>query len=329
MTTPPSPGRRFAITRYVYWFLLSYLIAALAWWFIELWQQNEEMFAFKSAQLDTHDSDYGSRLSVIRDELERNRAQYIGEGAIFLVLTVIGAVYVYRSVRKEIRMKDSQQNFMMAVTHELKTPIAITRLNLETLNRHRLDDEKRRSLIDKTLQETARLNDLCDNILLSSQLDAGGFKMNAEPLDLSALLSEVVGDFQVRFPSRRIHADIQPGLRLLGDRLLIVLAVNNLVENAIRYSPVDTSVGIVLQDREQTAVIRVSDEGPGIPDDEKNRVFERFYRMGAEEKRRTKGTGLGLHLTRKIVEDHRGGIRVEDNLPVGSTFVVHLPKSKT
>jgi signal transduction histidine kinase len=148
-------------------------------------------------------------------------------------------------------------------------------------------------------------------------------------LDLSALLTEVVGDFQVRFPSRRIHADIQPGLRLLGDRLLIVLAVNNLVENAIRYSPVDTSVGIVLQDREQTAVIRVSDEGPGIPDDEKKRVFERFYRMGAEEKRRTKGTGLGLHLTRKIVEDHRGGIRVEDNLPVGSTFVVHLPKSRT
>ncbi len=321
--------RRLTLTRYAYWFLLSYLLAALAWWFIELWKQNEEMFAFKTAQLGRNDPAYTERLALIRDERERNRAQYIGEGAIFLVLTVIGAVYVYRSVRREMRINESQKNFMMAVTHELKTPIAITRLNLETLNRHRLDEERKKNLIDRTLQETSRLNDLCDNILLSSQLDAGGYKKSEERLDLSALLSEVVDDFRGRFPSRSIDADIPPGFPIMGDRLLLALAFSNLVQNAIRYSPEGSPVRLTLETKNEAAEIRVRDAGPGIPREERTRVFERFYRMGSEENRRTKGTGLGLYLTRRIVGDHGGTIQIEDNEPVGSTFVVHLPKNSS
>ena len=317
---------RLALTRYAYWFLLSYLLAALAWWFIELWKQNEEMFAFKSAQLERKDPDYEERIALITDERERNRAQYIGEGAIFLILTVIGAVYVYRSVRREMRINDSHKNFMMAVTHELKTPIAITRLNLETLNRHRLDEERKRNLIDRTLQETARLNDLCDNILLSSQMDAGGYMKSEEELDLSEILSEVVEDFRGRFPSRAIDAEIAPGFPIVGDRLLLALAFNNLVENAIRYSPEGSPVRLTLESKDESAEIRVRDAGTGIPREERTRVFERFYRMGAEEKRRNKGTGLGLYITRRIVGDHGGTIHIEDNEPLGSTFVIHLPK---
>lgn len=328
MNKPSKAGRRFGLARYVYWFLLSYLVAALAWWFIELWKQNEEMFAFKSAQLDSRDHSYPERRALVIDERERNRAQYIGEGAIFLALTVIGAVYVYRSVRREMRINDSQKNFMMAVTHELKTPIAITRLNLETLNRHRLDDDRKRDLIDRTLHETARLNDLCDNILLSSQLDAGGFKMNMEDVDLSTLVSAAVQDFRGRFPARMLGADIRTGVYIRGDRLLITLAFNNLVENAIRYSPDVSPVHISLHASDMEAEVRVCDEGPGIPKEERKRVFERFYRMGSEEKRRTKGTGLGLYLTRRIVGDHGGAIRVEDNDPVGSTFVIQLPRKQ-
>lgn len=328
MSRPSKAGKRFALTRYVYWFLLSYLLAALAWWFIELWKQNEEMFAFKSAQLDTRDPSHRERLALVIDERERNRAQYIGEGAIFLVLTVIGAVYVYRSVRREMRLNDSQKNFMMAVTHELKTPIAITRLNLETLNRHRLDDERKKELIGRTLDETSRLNDLCDNILLSSQLDAGGFQMNMEEVDLSKLVSTAVDEFRGRFPGRMLGVDIQTGVDVRGDRLLLTLAFNNLVENAIRYSQDGAAVHITLHASDVEAVVCVSDEGPGIPKEERKRVFERFYRMGPEEKRRTKGTGLGLYLTRRIVGDHGGTIRVEDNDPVGSTFVIQLPRKQ-
>lgn len=328
MNTTRRTSGRFALTRYVYWFLLSYLVAALAWWFMELWRQNEDMYAFKSAQLDRNDPSHSALLSQIGDERERNRAQYIGEGAMFLVLTVIGAVYVYRSVRREMRINSSQKNFMMAVTHELKTPIAITRLNLETLNRHRLDDERRRHLIDRTIQETARLNDLCENILLSSQLDAGGLKMNEEPLNLSSLLREAVDDFQGRFPERRVGAGIQQDVEVVGDRLLLALAFNNLVENAIRYSPEGAPVEVTLKAGQATAEVRVSDKGPGIPEEERKRVFERFYRIGSENERRTKGTGLGLYLTRRIVGDHGGTIRVEDNEPVGSTFVIQMPIKK-
>jgi signal transduction histidine kinase len=171
---PFSKKKRLAIITIAYWFLLSYLIAALAWWFIELWQQNSEMFLFKKELLQQNDPSYPLMIQRITEERDLNNAQYIGEGFMFLLLTLMGAIFVYRATRRQIRLNNQQQNFMMALTHELKTPIAITKLNLETLNRHALDTEKQKKIIDSTLQETNRLNDLCNNILLSSQLDAGG-----------------------------------------------------------------------------------------------------------------------------------------------------------
>ena len=328
MNTGKRRTGRLTVTTYVYWFLLSYLIAALAWWFIELWQQNEAMYEIRTSTLDLQDPPHSRKMDALRDELERNRAQYIGEGVAFLVLTAAGAVFVFRSVRKGIRMKDAQQNFMMAVTHELKTPIAVTRLNLETLNRHRLDEEKRRHIIDRALQETTRLNDLCENILLSSQLDAGGFKVNSEDIDLDAALTESVHDFRTRFPERTMEAHMDSKSIVRADRLLLTLALNNLIENAIRYSPGNTTVTVTSASLGDAAEIRVSDLGPGIPREEKGRIFDRFYRMGAENRRTSKGTGLGLYLTRRIVRDLGGDIHVEDNVPMGTAFVIRLPKEK-
>jgi two-component system sensor histidine kinase CiaH len=321
--------KRFAYITVVYWFLLAYLIAALAWWFIELWKQNEEMYAFKKELVHSGDPSHDLMIRTITGERDRNRAQYAGEGLIFLVVTLFGAVFVYRSARRQIRLNTQQQNFMMAVTHELKTPIAITKLNLETLGRHRLDEEKQQKIISSTLQETNRLNDLCNNILLSSQLDAGGFTINKELLDVAALTEETVRDFRQRFPHRTIVSTVNRDPRIMADPLLLRLALNNLIENAIKYSPANKPIEVSLDLDDSMVKISVKDQGAGIPDAEKKKIFDRFYRIGAEETRQTKGTGLGLYLTRKIIGDHGGQMEVKDNIPCGSNFVIGIPKTRS
>jgi two-component system, OmpR family, sensor histidine kinase CiaH len=129
-------------------------------------------------------------------------------------------------------------------------------------------------------------------------------------------------DFKARFPDRHWQCDIDPEIDMNGDPLLLQILVNNLIENAIKYSPKEGTITCRLQKKNKTILLQVADEGPGIPDDERKRVFEKFYRIGNETTRTTKGTGLGLYLCKKIVEDHRGSIKVAANLPRGSIFMV-------
>jgi two-component system sensor histidine kinase CiaH len=311
--------RRFGRISAVYWLLTAYMVAALVWWFIELMQLNEQLHTFRigPAGVDT---------PAAETERRRNIVQYVGEGSMFLLLTLVGAAFVHRAARKRIRLDEQQRNFMMAVTHELKTPIAVIRLNLETLRRHSLDDMTRTGLLADNLREADRLEDLCDKILLSSKYDAGGVVMVRERVDMSALARETLGECMRRHAGRQFLSDIAEGIHAFGDRLLLRLAMNNLLENAVRYSPADSIVRLTLHDGQKSTCIRVSDEGIGIPDEEKPRLFRKFHRIGREDTRRTKGTGLGLYLTRRIATDHGGTIRVEDNHPKGSTFIIELPK---
>jgi K+-sensing histidine kinase KdpD len=112
----------------------------------------------------------------------------------------------------------------------------------------------------------------------------------------------------------------------MADHLLMRLALNNLVENALKYSPAEKPIGLKLVSESKNIRISVQDEGPGIPESEKKRIFDKFYRIGDENTRQAKGTGLGLYLTRKIVEDHNGSVFAEDHIPSGSNFIILLPK---
>ncbi|NDC76569.1 MAG: two-component sensor histidine kinase [Chitinophagia bacterium] len=313
--------RRFGRISAVYWLLTAYMVAALVWWFIELMQLNEQLHAFRIGSA-------GVTVPAAEIERRRNIVQYVGEGSMFLLLTLLGAAFVHRAARRRIRLDEQQRNFMMAVTHELKTPIAVIRLNLETLRKHTLDDTTRTGLLADNLREADRLEDLCDKILLSSRYDAGGVVMTRETLDLSALTRETLDDCMHRHAERRFHADITNGIHATGDRLLLRLAMNNLLENAVRYSPAETAIHLSLQEVLNASQLRVSDEGVGIPDHEKKRLFRKFHRIGREDTRRAKGTGLGLYLTRRIASDHGGSVRVEDNHPRGSTFIIELPKTQ-
>ena len=320
-----SKTKRIRYIFLIYWFLLAYIIAALVWWFIALNQQNKQMTIFELQQLNKDVPGYAQVVNKINEDEKSKTAQYIGEGFTFLLLIVAGAVFVYRAVKQQLHFSQEQQNFMMALTHELKTPIAVAKLNLETLQKRKLEEAQQQRLIQTTLQEANRLNSLCNNMLLSSQIEASNFRMSTEDINLSELVTECVQDFDMRFPQRKIDRTVQEELFFNGDKLLLQMAVNNLIDNAIKYSPKETAITIELMRQTNDNIIRVKDEGKGIAPEERKKVFDKFYRTGNAATKGAKGTGLGLYLTKKIVQNHKGSITVNSNMPTGCIFIITLP----
>jgi signal transduction histidine kinase len=322
-----DPAKKsFRIAAIVFWVLLIYILAALVWWFVTLEKQNQQITDLRYEnfllQSDTGTVKHGNSLSKINSDNKRNYTKYVGEGVTFLLLIVIGAFFIYRSVRRQFKMQQQQQNFMMAVTHELKTPVSVAKLNLETLQKYQLDPDKQKKLIRTTLDETARLNSLTNNILVSSQLEGGGYQSSMEELNLSDLLKDCIQDFKNRFPERIFIEETEPDIDIRGDALLLQMMINNLLENAIKYSPKNSTVTAVLKKNASNVELVIRDEGPGIPDSEKKKIFNRFYRIGNEVTRKTQGTGLGLYLSRTIAGYHNADILVTDNIPQGSSFAV-------
>jgi len=323
----PNKTKKIHFIFFIYWFLLAYIIAALVWWFISLNRQNEQMAMFEMRQLKPDQPQYEVQVDKIQEVQSRKTAQYIGEGVTFFLLIIAGAVFVFRAVRKQLQFSIEQQNFMMALTHELKTPIAVTKLNLETLQKRKLEESQQQKLIQSTLQEANRLNSLCNNMLLSSQIESSGFRITNEEIDFTELVATCVQDFVIRYPQRTIITALQQDIFTDGDQLLLQVAVNNLVENAIKYTPKETPVTVVLTEEKSDIRLQVKDEGKGIADEEKKKVFNKFYRVGNAATKGAKGTGLGLYLTERILRQHNANISVTDNFPAGSIFTITLHSS--
>ena len=306
----------------VYWIMLAYALAALLWWYIALNKQNTLVTELRIEQLNKSDADYSTKLQNTLRLKHRKTAQYVGEGIFFLALILIGAVFVYRATHREFKLSQQQHNFMMAVTHELKTPISVTQLNLETLLKRRLDEDKRQMLLKNSIIETYRLNDLCNNILLASQFDGGAYHIHNQEVNLSDIVKKSVGNYNVRFPSYKFVSDVDENIFLLGEEILLQMLMSNLIENAVKYSPKDSAIQIKLKQENSFSVLSISDEGPGIDDDEKKKVFQKFYRIGDENTRKTKGSGLGLYLCKEIVLRHKGKILISNNFPKGTIFTI-------
>ncbi|MEP7252249.1 MAG: ATP-binding protein [Ginsengibacter sp.] len=309
----------------LYWFLLTYIIAALVFWFIALNTQNRALSRYRLDMIDVDDENHDLKERMIKESSNRKTAQYLGEGITFFLLIVAGAVLVFRAINKQLNQSQQLQHFMMAITHELKTPIAVTKLNLETLQKRMLNPEKQQMLIKSTIQEADRLNALCNNMLLTSQIEAGGSKIVREQIDLTELGRDCAQDFIRRYPNRKIETRLPEHAFISGDKILLQLSVNNLLDNAIKYSNKDDIVLLRVDQSETFVKLQIIDEGPGILPVEKVKVFDKFFRGTS---RQIKGTGLGLYLTKKIIEQHKGDISVADNLPRGSIFEINFPVLK-
>jgi signal transduction histidine kinase len=314
----------------LYILILVYIIAALVFWEINLQKQSGRIYAQEVITLRNQvDSArlpniYNHEMEMLNQKLKSRTMQYVGEGATFLIVILIGAAVVYGSFARRMMVSKQQNNFMLAVTHELKSPVAAIKLNLQTLEKHQLNEEKRKLLIDRCISESNRLNDLCNNMLFTSQIEGRQYKPAMETFSLSVLAEDMVADIAMRY-SRRFQEEIDAGCKVVGDAPMLRIAISNLLENAIKYTPASQPITITLTHKPPMVELSIADEGPGIPDSEKKKIFDKFYRIGNEDTRQTKGTGLGLYLSSKIVQQHKGRITVTDNTPSGSIFHIQLP----
>lgn len=318
--------KRISLIYVFYWIMLAYIVAALIFWFIALDIQNKQITRFKTERLDANAPGYEIQLRKISEEERRKTFQYVGEGLTFLILIFAGAVLVFRMLRKQLRISKQQKDFMMAITHELKTPIAVAKLNLETLQKRNLDIEQRQKLILTSLAETDRLNALCNNMLLLNEMDAIGYALTKEDVLLNDVVAECIKEHNSRSPDRELRVDVSEDLHVFGDRMLLKLALNNLIDNAIKYSPKNSTVYINGFNKSNQVILQVIDEGEGIAAKEIDLIFEKFYRGS---KRKAKGTGLGLYVTRQIIHQNKGTLKVSSNKPTGSIFTISFATKKS
>jgi len=319
--------RRIRFIFIIQWVLLIYILAALIWWFIALNKQNRQMAIYETEVIKKDDPSNIKALANVLEVKKRKTAQYLGEGFVFFLFIITGAVFIYRAVNKQLKTSLQQQSFMMAITHELKTPIAIAKLNLETLQKRKLDDNQQQRLLQNTLQETNRLNALCNNMLLATQMDDGGYVITKEEINFSDLVSDCVNDFIVRFPQRQFHSNVLHNIFIEGDSLLLQMAVNNLLDNANKYSGKEAAITIILREADNKISFQIKDEGKGIANEDKKKIFDKFYRAGNVATKAAKGTGLGLYLTKKITLQHKGSVFVTDNELTGSIFTIEFFKN--
>lgn len=317
---------------FLYFLLLVYIIAAIVFWGVSLNRQSVLIVSNELDALHTHidsvsrPADYRKAVLAIRERENTRKRQYLGEGATFLAIILIGAGVVYSSIRSNHLLSRQQSNFILSVTHELKSPIAAVKLNLQTMARRKLNEETQQQLINRSIQESNRLDDLCNNLLLASQIESRHFRPAEERISLTDVADECVQAYISRGKNTFV-VKLEEDCFITGDRLLWKLAINNLLENAVKYSPAESAITLELVQQDDDLVLSVADEGYGISDEDKKKIFRKFYRVGNENSRKTKGTGLGLYLTSKIIQQYKGAILVRDNDPAGTVFEITVPSA--
>ncbi|MCS6917584.1 MAG: ATP-binding protein [Chitinophagales bacterium] len=327
-------------THYVFYALIAYIFLSAFWWFVLLIRINNERFAYRTQWMELQrqwhahtglPADDALSLEKVQQDRRQQTIMIIGEGiGFFLILTILSALSL-RSLRKEEQMLNRQKNFLLSVTHELKSPLAAIRVALQTLQRHaEVPPSDAAQLRIHALNEAARLESLINNLLLAARLEAPAQRPGKEVCDLSQLTSECVDTLrQTVGRDHRLEWESPGPLWVWGDKQGLRSVVSNVLENAIKYSPAGSRIAVSAEREGRRVALRISDEGPGIPEQERHLIFEKFYRIGQEETRKTQGTGLGLYIAQKLVALQGGNIQVDNNKPQGTIFTIRLPASET
>ena len=236
-------------------------------------------------------------------------------------------VIVVRDITKQKAAQEMKDDFVATVSHELRTPITPIKGFLLTLLRPGLKfkDADRQRYYQMMLRQTERLEGLVEDLLDASRLESGRLNVETTTLNAAELVEQIISGYRVSHPTRElIIEDTGPAFAQTNSaRLEQVLT--NLLQNALRYSPENSPVQICTTQGEREVTISVTDQGPGIPIDEQELIFERFYRMGHHLTREQGGTGLGLFIAKRLAEAMGGRISLESRLGHGSKFVIHLP----
>ena len=257
----------------------------------------------------------------------------IGEGVRELTVKVISLqkdlqILVLLSDESEAeRVHEVRRDFVANISHELKTPIGALALLSEAVLSAKDEPEAVVKFASRMQQEAKRLTGLVQEIINLSRLQDSDPLQIAEPLLIGDLIAEAVDQCKTTSEARNIGLTVSNEVpaTVFGDRDQLSMAINNLIENAINYSPEHTKVSISTSIEDNIVTVSVSDQGIGIPDSELERIFERFYRVDPARSRETGGTGLGLSIVKHVAAKHGGEIKVWSSQNVGSTFALRLP----
>jgi two-component system sensor histidine kinase SenX3 len=257
----------------------------------------------------------------------------IGEASIYLWVRVarLGARYILLIAEDRTegyRLEEVRRDFVANISHELKTPIGAVSLLAEALVSASDEPEQVKKFAKRLTRESERLAKITQEIIQLSRLQAADALTRPALIEVESVLAQAIDQ-------NRVAADSH-GIRLVsggdeayvyGDEALLVVALHNLVSNAIQYSPDNSRIGIGVSNTNGIVEIAVTDQGLGIPDDEKDRVFERFYRSDPARSRHTGGSGLGLSIVKHVAQNHGGDVRVWSQTGKGSTFTIRLPEA--
>jgi two-component system, OmpR family, phosphate regulon sensor histidine kinase PhoR len=313
----------------IFYTLVIYVIAQFISWAHLMLDQSEEIHSLKLKWILPTSSPGASKImqDVLQKELIGKYYMVAGEGIVFIAILALGVIMVRKSFRKESELVAKQKTFLHSVTHEFKSPVASMRLQLETLQKRSLTAEQQQQALANAIDDTERLDRLIEKILMAARIDSGELPLHLEFINLSKKLKEIIEQVSRSSPQRNIVTNIQEDVSLNIDPWALNSIVTNLMENAFLYSAADKTVEVSLYTEANMVRLSVKDTGIGIPNSEKKKVLQKFYRSDATQG--YKGTGLGLYLTDYFVKAHKGTIQVKDNTPQGSIFEISFPNTKT
>lgn len=332
------PTNKFISPPVLFYVVVFYIFASYLWWSFlltdknmtafEMLAQKEQLLFNINNNLPLDDQTYfaTTHYQELDEKFNRQKWMIRGEGMVFMLLLALGAWQLMRTFSKEIALARQQNNFLLSITHELKSPMASIKLSLQTLTRWAGMEAKYNKLANNAVEDVNRLETLVDNILLAAKIEARSYSYSFEEADLSAFLHELANKAQAHYGEGwKFNAQIKPGVWIKMDPAPFTSAVWNLLENAVKYAGDSREINISLALSEGLAQIQVADKGIGIPAKEKRKVFDKFYRVGNELTRTAKGTGLGLFIVKRVVKNHQGEVTVQDNLPHGTIFTIQVP----
>lgn len=313
----PRSSRR---TYLLFGALTVYVILQFLWWAVLLVRKDAEIAAL-ALQLRALEGGSDHPLDA-----SRAMRMIIGEGVVFLVLLLGMFYFIFRGIRRDLQLARTQRNFLMAVTHELRTPIAAIKLQLQTFKRPGLSTEQREGLLDQALTEADRLTGLTDKVLLATSAQDGVLDMDFQEVEVMGLFRSVVDRARVQLaPRHEILLNGPERVLVISDPKALHSIADNLIENAAKYAPDGSRISIEVTKGREGWRLTVRDEGPGIDAEDRQRIFDRFYRGGNEETRKAKGTGLGLYIVQRLVLRLGGDIHVEQASPTGAIFAASFP----
>ena len=289
----------------------TYILLQFLWWASLLVRQQRQIFELNDAT---------------DEKLYQAIRMIIGEGLVFFGLLSLGFIVIWRSIKREMEQASKERHFLLAVTHELKTPIAGSQIAIDSLKKHEWDEPTKNLLLDDAQAGLTRLEQRVENILQNNRLISGK-EMTKVIFDPEALITKVISRHQVGpFQERQVELQnsLKPYAQIEGDSDALALAWGNLLENALKYSPSTESVIISLSNSTQGLSVKFDDGGDGIPADQRDNVLKKFERLRDSE---TSGTGLGLYLADQILKMHKGKLLIETSDRGGTSITTWIPKS--